>query len=48
MKFLNDKTGLTIVEYIIGGAIVLAIVGLAIWQLAGSIARRLSDYNNAL
>ena len=48
MRFLWGKHGLAIVEYILGGALVLAIVGVALWQLAGSIAQRFSDFNNRL
>ena len=48
MRFLTGKRALSIVEYILGGALVLAIVGLALWQLAGSIAARYHDFNNNL
>ena len=48
MHFLTDRRGITAVEYIIIGAISLIVIGAAIWQLAGSIAGRLNDFNNAL
>lgn len=48
MRFLIEKRGLTIVEYIIGGALVLAVVGTALWSLAGAIAGRFNDFNDAL
>jgi Flp pilus assembly pilin Flp len=48
MRFLSDARGLTAVEYILVGAISLIVVGAAIWQLAGSIAARLNDFNGAL
>jgi Flp pilus assembly pilin Flp len=48
MRFLRDNGGLTAVEYIIVGAISLILIGAAVWQLAGSIARRLNAFNGAL
>jgi Flp pilus assembly pilin Flp len=45
---VRDDAGLTLVEYIVLGALILAIVGLAAWQLAGSIAQRLDAYRNQL
>ena len=48
MRFLRDSGGLTAVEYIVIGAISLIVIGAAIWQLAGSIAGRLNDFNGAL
>jgi hypothetical protein len=35
---LKDDKGLTIVEYILGGALVLAIVGLSVWGIATSVS----------
>ena len=48
MRFLIGKRGLTIVEYILGGALVLATVGGALWSLAGAIAGRFDAFNNNL
>jgi Flp pilus assembly pilin Flp len=48
MRFLTGQRGLTMVEYILGGALVLAVVGLAIWGLAGSIAGRFNAFNSSL
>jgi Flp pilus assembly pilin Flp len=48
VKFLRDKGGLTAVEYIIVGAISLIVLGAALWQLAGSIAGRLNNFNGVL
>jgi len=48
MCFLCDKNGLTLVEYIVGGALILALVGTAIWSLAGAIAGRFNAFNNSL
>ncbi len=35
---LRDKQGLTIVEYIVGGALMLAILGLSAWALSNSVS----------
>ena len=48
MKFLHDNGGLAAVEYIVIGAISLIVIGAAIWQLAGSIAGRLNNFNSVL
>ena len=48
MRFFQDDRGITAVEYIVIGAISLIVLGTAIWQLAGSIAGRLNDFNGAL
>ena len=48
MRFLTGKKALSIVEYILGGALILAVIGLALWQLAGSIAARYNDFNSNL
>jgi len=48
MRFLSDARGLSAIEYIIVGAISLIVIGTAIWQLAGSIAARLNNFNGAL
>ena len=48
MSFLSDRRATVAVEYIIIGAISLIVVAAAIWQLAGSIAGRLRNLNNAL
>jgi hypothetical protein len=48
MRFLTGRTALSMVEYILGGALVLAVVGLALWQLAESIAARYNAFNNSL
>ncbi|MBN1937191.1 MAG: Flp family type IVb pilin [Anaerolineae bacterium] len=48
MRFLSDRRAITAVEYIIIGTISLVVIAAAIWQLAGSIAARLNDFNNAL
>ena len=48
MLFLSDRRGIVAVEYIVIGAISLIVIAAAIWQLAGSIAGRLVDFNNGL
>ena len=48
MRFLKDGRGVTAIEYIVVGAIVLIVVGASIWQVAGSIADRFTDFNNSL
>jgi Flp pilus assembly pilin Flp len=48
MRFLSDERGVTAIEYVVIGAISLIVIGAAIWQLAGAIAGRLHDFNNAL
>jgi Flp pilus assembly pilin Flp len=48
MRFLCDRNGLSMVEYILGGALVLAVVGMAIWNLAGAIAARFEAFNDSL
>jgi len=48
MLFLSDRRATVAVEYIVIGAISLIVIAAAIWQLAGSIAGRLRDFNNAL
>ena len=48
VRFLRDSGGLAAVEYIVIGAISLIVIGAAIWQLAGSVAGRLTDLNGAL
>ena len=48
MLFLSDRRAIVAVEYIVIGAISLIVIAAAIWQLAGSIAGRLSDFNNGL
>lgn len=48
MRFLRDDRGITAVEYIVIGAISLIVIGTAIWQLAGSIAARLNNFNGTL
>lgn len=44
----DDDLGLTIMEYILLAAIVLAVVGVAAWQLAQAIAARLDAYRQQL
>jgi len=48
MRFLKDRRGVTAIEYIVIGAIILIVVGTALWQLAGSIAARFVDFNSVL
>jgi hypothetical protein len=48
MRLLYGKRALSIVEYILGGALILAVVGLALWQLAGAIAARYRSFNSSL
>ena len=43
-----DDGGLTMIEYIILAALILAVVGLAAWQLAGAVAGRLDAYRGQL
>ena len=43
-----DEGGLTIIEYIWLGVIILAVVGVAIWQLAGAIAGRFDAFRDQL
>lgn len=44
----DDDLGLTIMEYILLAAIVLAVVGSVAWQLAQAIAARLDAYRQQL
>ena len=48
MRLLFGKRGLTMVEYILGGALILAVTGLALWQLAASIAARYDAFRGGL
>lgn len=48
MLLLCDKKALSLIEYIVGGVVILAIVGMAIWNLAGAIAGRFNAFNNSL
>jgi len=45
---LKDQRGLTLVEYIIGAALILAVVGSSVWALAGAIAGRLDKFRSQL
>ena len=36
MKFLSDRRGLSLVEYIVGGAIALIVLAAATWGIAKS------------
>ena len=38
MRFLAEKQGLSIVEYILGGALVLAIAGLAVYGVISAVS----------
>lgn len=44
----KDNSGLSMVEYIILAALVLAVVGASAWQLAKAIAARLDAYRQQL
>jgi len=48
IAMLQDDAGLSMVEYVILAALILAVVGAAAWQLAGAIAGRLADYRDQL
>lgn len=48
MQFLSDQNGIVAVEYIILGAISLIVVGASVWQIVGSIANRLNNFNSVL
>lgn len=45
---LKDKRGLTLVEYIVAAALILAIVGSSVWALTGAIAGRLDEFRSQL
>jgi len=45
---LKDQRGLTLVEYIIGAALILAVVGASVWALTGAIAGRLDEFRSQL
>jgi Flp pilus assembly pilin Flp len=44
----RDQNGLSMVEYIVLGALIMAVVGAATWQLAGAIAQRFDDYQDQM
>lgn len=37
-KFLAEESGASMLEYIIGGALALGILGVAVWALMGAVA----------
>lgn len=45
---LKDRRGLTMVEYIIGAALILAVVGTSVWALTDAIAERLDEFRSQL
>lgn len=45
---VRDQTGLSMVEYVVLASLILAVVGVAVWQLAGSIADRFNTYHAQL
>ncbi len=44
----QDQTGLSMIEYIVLGALIMATVGLAAWQLVGAIAHRFDAYRSQM
>ncbi len=44
MKWLLGTKALSTVEYVVLGAIILALVGSAIWNLAGAVAQKFNEY----
>ena len=45
---LNDDVGLSMVEYILGGALALAIIGLAVWNIANSVSNQGSNVKSSV
>ena len=45
---LKDQRGLTLVEYIIGAALILAVVGTSLWALTTAVAQRLDEFRGQL
>jgi Flp pilus assembly pilin Flp len=48
MTFLRSKQGTTTVEWLIVAAIIVAVVGGAIWSISDALANKLTEYNDAL
>ena len=45
---LKDTHGLSMVEYILGGSLALAIIGLAVYGIAGSVSDQGSNVEGAV
>jgi Flp pilus assembly pilin Flp len=45
---LKDTRGLSMVEYILGGSLALAIIGLAVYGIAGSVSDQGSNVEGAV
>ena len=48
MKFLTDRKGLSLVEYIVGGAIALIVLAASVWGVAKSTEAQCSSTSTAV
>ena len=48
MKFLTDRKGLSLVEYIVGGAIALIVLAASVWGIAKSTEAQGSSTSTAV
>jgi len=48
VRFLLGKVADVSIEYIVLGAIILIVIGAAVWELAGGIAHKFIAFNDGL
>ena len=48
MKFLTDRKGLSLVEYIVGGSIALIVLAASVWGIAKSAETQGSNTSTAV